>query len=215
MEDPMNWIDVSLPMRADTVHWPGHPWYTVTEMMSMDRGDIMNVSAVSMCSHFGTHIDAPRHYVAAGTTVDELSPDTLIGPCRVVAYRGEGHIPAAFIDGLDLGGLTRLFIQTANSERLARPEFYEDYIALTVQAARALVEKGVKLLGVDGYSIGPFDPALGIPVHSIFLGAGPQQAAIEEANLLGVEPGDYQVIALPIRLTGLEGAPARVLLGRA
>jgi arylformamidase len=210
----MNWIDVSLPMRADTVHWPGHPRYTVTEMMSMDRGDIMNVSAVSMCSHFATHIDAPRHYVAVGTAVDELSPDILIGPCRVVVYTGKDHIPAESINGLDLAGVARLFIRTANSERLVSPEFYEDYIALTIEAAQALVGKVVKLLGVDGYSIGPFDPALGISVHSIFLGAGPDQVAIEEVNLLGVEPGDYQVIALPIRPTRLEGAPARVLLGR-
>jgi arylformamidase len=170
----MNWIDVSLPMRADTVHWPGHPWYTVTEMMSMERGDNMNVTAVSMCSHFGTHIDAPRHYVADGTTVDELSPDILIGPCRLVVYEGDENIPSDFIDGLDLVGIKRLFIRTANSEKLIKPEFYEDYIALTVEAAQALVKKGVKMLGVDGYSIGPFD-RLGDPVHSIFLGAGPSR----------------------------------------
>jgi arylformamidase len=77
-----------------------------------------------------------------------------------------------------------------------------------------LVDRGVRLLGVDGYSIGPFDPSLGYPVHSIFLGAGPDQVAIEEVNFLNVEPGDYHLIALPLRLAGLEGSPARVLLGK-
>jgi arylformamidase len=106
-----------------------------------------------------------------------------------------------------------MLIKTLNSITLGRPEFHEDYIALTQEAAQALVEKGVKLLGVDGYSIGPFDPSLGMPVHSTFLGAGPDQVAIEEVDLLNVEPGDYQLIALPLKLTGLEAAPARVLLG--
>lgn len=209
----MKWIDATLPMSPETVHWPGHPLYTITDMMSMAKGDIMNVTAISMCSHFGTHVDAPRHYVADGTSVDQLRPDILIGPCRVVAYMGKEHIPASFIQKLDLEGVDRLLIKTANSIVLGEQKFYEDYIALTPEAAQLLVEKGLKLLGVDGYSIGPFDPTLGIPVHSTFLGAGPDQVAIEEVDLSNVDPGDYQLIVLPMRLTGLEAAPARVLLG--
>ncbi len=210
----MRWIDVSLPMRPDTVHWPGHPQYTVDNMMSMEKGENMNVTAVSMCSHFGTHIDAPRHYFAQGKAVDEIPPNILVGPCKVIEYEGKSHIPGDFIRNLDLVGVTRLFIRTSNSPKLIKSEFYEDYLALTIEAAQILVEKGIKLVGVDGYSIGPFDPAQGMPVHRIFLGGGPDQAAIEEVNLTGVEPGDYQAIALPIRLTDLEAAPARVLLGK-
>jgi len=209
----MKWIDATLPMSPETVHWPGHPLYTITDMMSMDKGEVMNVTAISMCSHFGTHVDAPRHYVADGTPVDQLRLDILIGPCRVVAYTGKEHIPASFMQKLDLEGVDRVLIKTANSITLGEPKFYEDYIALTPEAAQVLVEKGVKLFGVDGYSIGPFDPSLGIPVHSTFLGAGPDQVAIEEVDLSNVEPGDYQLIVLPLRLTGLEAAPARVLLG--
>jgi len=210
----MKWVDVTLPMQADTVHWPGHPQYTVTEMMAMEKGEEMNVTAVSMCSHFGTHIDAPRHYFSPGTAVDELPLEILIGPCRVVSYEGKGHISESFIEGLDLKNISRLFVRTANSQIISLPEFYEDYIALTIEAAQALVDRGVKLLAVDGYSIGPFDPAQGMPVHRIFLGAGPDQVAIEEVDLSKVDTGDYNMIALPIPLTGLEAAPARVLLGR-
>jgi arylformamidase len=210
----MEWIDVTLPMLDATVHWPGHPRYTVTEMMAFARGDNMNVSAVAMCSHFGTHIDAPRHYVPDGTPVDLLSPDVLIGLCLVVEYPGREHVPAGFIESLDLSGITRLLIRTRNSLRLRDSQFYEDFLALTPAAAQALVDRGVRLLGVDGYSIGPFDPALGYPVHSIFLGAGPDQVAIEEVDLLDVSEGHYYLIALPLRLTGLEGSPARVLLGK-
>lgn len=209
----MKWIDVSLPMTAQTVHWPGHPRYTVTDMMSIAGGDAMNVTSVAMCSHFGTHMDAPRHYVASGTAVDEIPLEVLIGPCRVVDWPERESIPADFVAGLDLGGLTRLLIRTVNSRVIRQSEFHEDYIALTPDAARALVARNVRLLGVDGYSIGPFEPTSGMEVHRIFLGAGPEQVALEELDLSTVAPGDYQLVALPIRLTGLEGAPARVLLG--
>jgi arylformamidase len=183
-------------------------------MMSFSAGDAMNVTAVSMCSHFGTHLDAPRHYLADGTAVDELPLDILVGPCRVVAYPDKNHIPARFIEKLDLAGITRLLIRTDNSRTLGRPEFREDYIALTPGAARVLIERRVELLGVDGYSIGPYETSQGMETHRVFLGAGPRQVAIEEVDLSGVEPGDYELIALPLRLTGLEGSPTRVLLGR-
>jgi len=208
----MSWMDLSLTLAPETVHWPGHPRYTVTDLMSIASGDEMNVSAVSMCSHFGTHIDAPRHYFAEGAAVDELPADLLIGPCRVVSYEGRDHIPPEYVDGLDLGGVRRLLIRTSNSRTLAAPHFDERYIALTPAAAQRLVDRGIELLGVDGYSIGPFDPSLGMPVHRIFLGGGPMQTAIEELDLSGVEPGDYDLVAAPLRTAGLEGAPARVFV---
>lgn len=210
----MNWIDVTLPMKPDTVHWPGHPLYSVTEMMSIEKGDGMNVTSVTMCSHFGTHIDAPRHYFIQGSAVDELRPEVLIGPCKVVEYKGIGHIPAHFIRSLDLQGVSRLIIKTTNSQFLREPTFYEDFIALVPEAAQSLVETGVNVLGIDGYSIGPYNPAQGQPVHRIFLSAGPDQVAIEELDLFEVPPGEYELLAMPLRLTGLEAAPARVFLGK-
>jgi arylformamidase len=210
----MRWIDATLPMTPETVHWPGHPLYAVTEMMSMARGEDINVTSFLMCSHFGTHIDAPRHYLADGTTVDEIKPEILIGPCRVVEYPLREHIPASFIKELEMEGVSRLLIKTPNSRFLHHTEFHEDFVALLPEAASILVEIGIKLLGIDGYSIGPFDPLLGQPVHRIFLSAGPDQVAIEEVDLLEVAPGDYELLAIPLRLTGLEAAPARVLLRR-
>lgn len=208
----MSWIDISLALTPATAHWPGHPRYTVDELYSLGRGDEMNVTAVSMCSHFGTHLDAPRHYIEAGAAVDELPLDLLVGPCSIVHYDGDQHIPPAFVDSLDLRGTRRLLIRTGNSETIARPKFREDYVALTPAAAERLVAHGIELLGVDGYSIGPFDPELGIPVHRIFLSGGPHQIALEGLDLSGVEPGSYELVALPIPLAGLEAAPARVLV---
>lgn len=210
----MKWIDATLPMKPETVHWPGHPLYVVTEIMSMARMEVMNVTSFSMCSHFGTHIDAPRHYLADGTTVDEIKPEILIGPCKVVEYPLREHIPASFIKELDMEGVSRLLIKTPNSRFLHNTEFHEEFVALLPEAASILVEIGIKLLGIDGYSIGPFDPLLGQSVHRIFLSAGPDQVAIEEVDLLEVAPGDYELLAIPLRLSGLEAAPARVLLSR-
>jgi arylformamidase len=208
----MTWIDLSLPLHAETVHWPGHPRYSVTDLMSIAAGDEMNVSALSMCSHFGTHIDAPRHYYADGPSVDELPLELLAGPCRIVSYQGSGHIPPEYVDGLALEGVRRLLIRTRNSETLARPEFDERYLALTPAATERLVAMGVELLGLDGYSIGPFEPELGMPVHRIFLAAGPARVAVEEVDLSQVEAGDYDLVVAPLRLVGLEGAPARVFV---
>jgi len=209
----MKWIDVSLSLGTNTVHWPGHPRYKVGHMMSMEKGDAMNVTMFSMCSHFGTHVDAPRHYHVHGTSVDQLSLDLLVGPCRVVEYPGTEHIPEDFIQGLELEGVQRLLIRTRNSFIIEKPDFHEDYIALTPGAARALVDTHVQLLGVDGYSIGPYDHTMGKEVHEIFLISNPDRIAIEEINLSNIKPGDYQLVALPLKLKGLEGAPVRVLLG--
>ncbi len=210
----MRWIDATLSMKPETVHWPGHPLYIVNQMMSMTRGEVMNVTSISMCSHFGTHIDAPRHYLVDGTSVDEIRPEILIGPCKVVEYPLREHIPANFINELNLEDVSRLLIKTVNSRFLRNTEFHEDFIALLPEASSILVEIGIKLLGIDGYSIGPFDPSLGQPVHQIFLGAGPDQVAIEGVDLQEVPPGDYELLAIPLRLSGLEASPARVLLGK-
>jgi arylformamidase len=174
----------------------------------------MNVSSVTTCSHIGTHIDAPRHYVPDGVLVDRLSQDVLIGPCLVVEYPEREYIPTGFIGSLDLSGITRLLIRTKYCLRLHYPQFNEDFLAFTPNAAQVLVDRGVRLHGVDSYSIGPFDPALGYLVHSIFFGARPDQIAIEEVDLLDVNEGLYYLIALPLRLTDLEGSPTRVLLGK-
>jgi arylformamidase len=208
----MTWIDVSLSLHGATVHWPGHPRYTVDELYSLARGDQMNVTAFTMCSHFGTHLETPRHYFGSSAAIDELPLDLLMGRCSVVHYEGGEHMPAAFIDSLDLDAVCRLLIRTRNSDTIALPEFREDYIALTPAAAERLVARGVELVGVDGYSIGPFDPQLGIPVHRIFLSGGPHQVALEELDLSEVAPGSYDLVALPIALAGLEAAPARVLV---
>jgi arylformamidase len=208
----VSWLDLSVPLAADTAHWPGHPRYTVDELLSMARGDVMNVTAVSLCSHFGTHVDAPRHYVRDGATVDELPLDVLVGPCAVVSYDGEEHIPGAFIESLALNGATRLLVRTRNSAFARDPCFREDYIGLTPDAAKRLVERGVQLIGVDGPSIGPFDPSLGVPVHQVFLSGGPHQVAVEQLDLSHVDPGDYELVTLPLAVAGLEAAPARVLV---
>jgi arylformamidase len=208
----VSWIDVTVPFSAETAHWPGHPPYIVDELASMDRGDVMNVTAISMCSHFGTHIDAPRHYVAGGATVDQLPPEVLVGPCLAVAYDGTEHVPGRFVDMLELDGVTRLLVRTRNSAFARDTSFREDFVGLTPDAATRLVERGIELVGVDGPSIGPFDPALGVPVHQIFLGGGPHQVAVEQLDLTGVEPGRYELVALPLAAAGLEAAPARVLV---
>lgn len=210
----MELFDVTLQMSSATVHWPGHPHYLANDLLTIAAGDGMNVSEISMCSHFGTHIDAPSHYVPEGLTVDKIPLDLLVGPCVVVEYDGTDHIGEAAVADFGIEGVRRLLIRTRNSATVASPEFREDYIGLTPAGAQRVLDCGVELLGVDGYSIGPWNSKDRDLVHRIFLGGGERQAAIEGLDLHAVSPGTYNLIALPLRVTGLEAAPTRVVLQR-
>jgi len=174
----------------------------------------MHVTAISLCSHFGSHIDAPSHYVKAGTPVDALPAGLLIGSCRVVYCDGNSRVPAGYVESMPLRNVRRLLIENCSSKLLGDNEFHGGHAALHLDAAKVLVAGGVSLLGVDETLIPPCAPSQSIPVHCTFLGPGPIQTAIEELDLPDVEPGEYNLVATPLRLTGPEAGPTRVLLGQ-
>jgi arylformamidase len=206
----MTIYDISVPIRQKMPTWPGDPAVKVSLAMSMVRGDGANVSALSMGAHTGTHLDAPFHMVQGGKTVDQLDLQTLVGPCRVFQVRTEDEIDVTHLRGLPLKGTTRALFKTTNSNLWsARDEFTEDFISLTPMAAKFLVSMGVKLVGVDYLSVEGYN-AQGAPAHLALLGAG--VIILEGLNLADVPPGDYELIALPLKIEGAEGAPARALL---
>lgn len=176
------WIDISVPLEEGIAVWPGDPPFRLQPVTALARGDSSNVTALSMCLHTGTHIDAPRHYIEGGAAVDEMPPEAGIGPARVAALanlksarRGE-----------------RLLLKTGGSAGLSE------------EAARSLAAAGVRLLGIDALSIGSD------PVHRILLGAG--LWIVEGLDLSRVAPGRYDLVCLPLRIPGADGAPARALL---
>jgi arylformamidase len=195
------------------VTWPGDPKLSMSLASSIAKGAVANVTRIEMGAHTGTHMDAPFHFEPNGSCIDKLSLETLIGPCRVFDLSsGTGHITRADLEGCDMKGVTRALFKTRNSKRWANDEreFDKDFAAVTAEAAEYLVARKVKLVGVDYLSVEAFGGGGRCPVHHTLLRAS--VVIVEGLNLSEVTAGDYELIALPLKLKDADGAPSRVVL---
>jgi arylformamidase len=204
--------DISLTISPDLPTWPGDPSISLERISKMEEGADANVTHMSMGVHTGTHVDAPYHFVGVdASTVESLSLDILNGLASVIYLPEIDLITKEVLDNIALpSGGTRLLFKTRNSEIWARGEstFQEDFVALSGDASEYLVEKGVQLVGVDYLSVAPFtDP---IPTHQILLRAG--IVIIEGLDLSSIEPGEYNLFCLPLKIQGVDGSPARAIL---
>jgi arylformamidase len=203
--------DISLPVSESLVVWPGDPSIRITQPSHLDRGDVATVSRLEFGAHTGTHVDAPAHFVRGGAGVDRLDLDLLVGPARVIHVPEAGTLTPEVLESLSIPpGTERLLFRTRNSERWASGEegFWEDYVGVTDEGARWLIARGVRLVGIDYLSVSTYaDP---VPPHQTLLGAG--VIIVEGLNLSGIAPGMYQLVCLPIKLVGGDGAPARAIL---
>jgi len=206
----MRRIDISMPLYAGMPSFPGDPIFASHPVRSMDRGDPYNLSELVLGSHAGTHVDPPVHFIPGEKTVDQVDLDALNGPCRVVDVDPRlGSVGADVVSRLP-AGTTRVLFRTANSARWERSlTFFPDYVALRPEAAHALVERKVRLVGIDALSV-ENDPSGSFPVHRALLGHG---ALILEGILLAAaEAGEYTLTCLPLRLRSGDGGPARATL---
>lgn len=209
----MELIDVSLGISPDLPVWPSDPPVEMTLLSSMDEGDEANVTKLAAGVHIGTHVDAPRHFIARGAGVDELPLEVLIGEAVLVSLPAVEAIDREALEALDLAGdAERLLFKTSNSSHSLTEsgEFHRNYVAIDESGADWLVERGVRLVGVDYRSVAPWGQS--VATHRRLLGA--EVVVIEGLDLTRVEPGNYQLYCLPLKLVGADGAPARVLLGR-
>lgn len=207
---PVPWIDVSLPVRDGMIVYDGDPEVRIERVTDIARGDLANVSRIELGSHTGTHVDAPRHFIDGAAGADELPPGALVGPALVADARAlPGDIDAAALATLELPARTeRVLLRTRNGDLWDRAAFSHDFVGLAEDAARDLVAMGVRLVGIDYLSIAPStDPA---PTHRVLLEAG--VVVVEGLDLRAAPPGPYELICLPLRLEGADGAPARALL---
>lgn len=209
----MTLFDISLTIAEDLPVWPGDPKIELKKISKIEDGEEANVTHISACVHIGTHVDAPDHFLGNGQTVENLPLDLLVGAAFVAEILVDGQVSAVDLQSVTIPeGTKRLLIKTANSQLWAESakEFKSDFIALEADAAAYLVSQGVEVVGVDYLSVAPFsDPA---PTHRILLEAG--VLVIEGLNLSGIEPGKYTLLCLPLKISGSDGAPARVLLQR-
>ena len=207
----MKIYDVTVPLAPEIPVYPGDPAFQIRQLSCLEHGDICTVSQLSFGSHTGTHVDPPSHFVAGGITLDQLSLEVLIGKARVVDAGAVDAIDASTIARANLAGVERVLFKTRNSKLWQRgeKEFDQNFVYLEAEAAKMLVESGVKLVGIDYLSVEKFnfdEPA----THYTLLRNN--VIIIEGLNLSEVAEGDYELICLPMKIKGGDGAPARVVL---
>ena len=208
-----DWIDVSVPLHSGMVHWPDNPPVRIEYMLHMSRGDICNVSTLSMGSHTATHMDAPFHFLPQGKWLHEMPLDAAIGRARVIEIRDPESIKPGELRSHNIRLGERLLFKTKNSTRCWKTDtFVEDFVYLSQEAARYLASVGVLTVGIDYLSVGGYTKD-GVETHRALLEA--DIWIIEGLDLSQVEPGMYELICLPLRIDGSDGAPARAILRKA
>lgn len=206
------WIDISVPIRDGMVHWPGDSPVSIKRVEDIEKGATANLSAIYMGAHSGTHVDAPIHFLKQGQGVDNIPIDTLVGRARVIEIRDPESIKSEELARHRIRRSERILFKTRNSsEAWQKGKFSEDFVFISDAAADFLVDRGVLLIGVDYLSVGSFKHS-GSYVHRTLLGGG--IGIIEGLNLLNVTSGKYDLICLPLRIIGGDGAPARAIIRR-
>ena len=204
------WIDISVSLHSGMVHWPDNPPVKIERMKDMDKGAVCNVSVMSLGAHTGTHMDAPLHFFKNGKSLDKLPLEATIGPARVVEIKDREMVRPDELRAHNLRRGERILFKTRNSSRCWKTDaFVENFVYISREAARHLVDRGIRTIGVDYLSVGGFRRD-GLETHRILLGA--EVWIIEGINLSKVKPGNYELVCLPLKVLGSDGAPARALL---
>jgi arylformamidase len=207
------WMDISVPVREGMPLWPGDPGLRFERVMDQTNGDVCTLTRASMSAHTGTHMDAPLHFVPGSPTMEQMPLDATVGSARVIrihdpiAIHREELLPHAIQPG------ERILFRTGNSDRdWGNLPFNEDFIFIARDAAEYLSECGVRTVGVDYLSVGGFRQD-SVETHVALLGKG---IWVIEGLVLGcIEPGNYELVCLPLKWVGAEGAPARAILRHA
>ena len=202
--------DISVPIRSGGLVYPGNPEIEITLQQAVAKGAGANVSFIRFGSHTGTHADAARHFFDDGQTVDRIPLERLIGPALLLSFPDDLRaVSAADLSNHDLKGRKRVLIRTRNSALLSQREFVRDYTYLAPDGAQYLVDNGVELVGVDYLSIEQFHSGHH-KTHRILLERS--VVILEGLDLSVPAPGEYELICLPLRIEGCDGAPARAVL---
>ena len=207
----MHTYDITLTLSPELPCWPGDTAYELERVQKIDEGATANVSSLTMSAHMGTHVDAPDHFLNNGKTVEKIALSALSGRAYVLYLPEVDLITASILERAEIPPRTRrVLFKTRNSEYWTRQlkDFQTDFVAISPDAAQYLVDRGVKLVGIDYLSIAPYHQ--GLVTHQILLKAG--MVILEGLDLSAVSPGRYTLFCLPLKLAGSDGAPARAIL---
>ena len=202
-----------MDLHEEMLLYPGNPALRLEASSRIASGGRSNVSQLSIGTHTGTHVDAPKHFLDDAAPVDQLPLDVLIGPCRVLDLTHlSGPVSARDLEvGLEDDPEARVLIKTRNSDLWSQPlsGFPQGYVALSGEAAAWLVQRGVRLVGVDFLSVEVYG-SVGFPAHHSLLEGG--VVILEGLDLTKASAGNYELVCLPLKLKGGDGAPARAVL---
>ncbi|MBN1265351.1 MAG: cyclase family protein [Anaerolineales bacterium] len=206
----MRFIDISVSISPQLPVWPGDDTVVVEQVSTIAEGDESNVSRMACTVHTGTHLDAPRHFIEGGLTVDEIPIRRLIGRAYVIDLTEVDLISASVLENAGIPPRTRrILFKTRNSALwTAQKQFTADYVSVDSSAARWLVQKGVQLVGVDYLSVSAYEDP--VPTHQILLGA--DILVLEGLDLSAVNQGRYTLYCLPLKILNADGAPVRAVL---
>jgi arylformamidase len=198
MEKTCRLYDISQEVFSCAV-WPGDPAPEKTTLSDMKTGALYNLTALSMCAHNGTHLDAPRHFLRDGATVDQIPLEKTVGWCYVAAH--EGPVDASTAHDF-------LARAQASCKESARKLLIKGKAVVTEEAAKVFAAAGLDLVGNESQTVGPEDGPMA--VHLILLGA--EVVLLEGVRLQNVEEGVYWLNAAPLNFSGIEGSPCRATL---
>lgn len=207
----MKIYDISVPLQSGMPVWPGDDEPKFEQYGLINEGGIVNSTGMHSPAHIGTHVDAPRHLFNNGKTIEQLSLDILVGEAAVIDLGEVDAIDHRVLSAVALPDCPRLLFKTRNSDywKSPRHQFQTDFVSLTPDGAGFLVDKQIKLIGIDYLSIDLFN-ATQLPAHKILLAQ--EVVVIEGINLLDVPEGKYELYCLPLKIVGADGAPARTIL---
>lgn len=207
------YVDATVPLRGVTPVWETDPPVLVERVASFEAGDSCNITHISFSVHAGTHLDAPCHFLTEGAAVEQLPLEVLCGAAYVLNLETvTGAVEPANLEGVP-EHCERLVLRTANTSRalMRSPEFTRDYAHLSPEAAKWIASRGIRLVGIDYLSVERFGPPEPV-VHRTLLRAG--IIPVEGLDLTDVEPGWWELICLPLRITGSDGSPVRAVFRR-
>ena len=202
----MRIIDISQPLGGTIAVWPGDQPFVLDWTMRQDRGDSVNVAALSLSVHTGTHIDAPFH-VSDGLRAADLPLERFYGPAIVADARGLDALDERVLERFDVSAAKRVLFRTRDA--IDTTQFPTHILHPTPALARKLVAAGVVLVGTDAPSFDALD-SKDLETHKILMEGG--ASLLENLVLTEVTPGEYTLIALPLKLTEADGSPVRAAL---
>lgn len=205
----MCFFDVTLTISNTLITWPTDPAVSIRKTRLISQGDSCNVSELKFGSHCGTHIDAPYHFEENGIKVDQIPLKYLIGEVTVFDIKKKEKIDLEDVKSLPLQNKVRVFFKTINSTYWKLSEFKKNFVYITKEAAQYLIDNDVKLVGIDYLSVEKFNNNYA-DTHHTLLRKG--VVIIEGLDLSNVEAGNYELIALPLKIKDGDGSPARVIL---